>query len=208
MKIIAFVFLLVFTLASTGYAQKHTEFNRKNYLKTIQDERLEKDKEMLNDEHSAIPEDEKSKFVGLNYYRVKLKYRKKAVLERFAVKEHFYMKTTTSRLPEYAVYGKVTFRHNGKKISLFVYQNIELVKKPGFENYLFLPFNDFTNNFETYGGGRFLDLQETGTNQIIVDFNKAYNPYCAYNHKYSCPIPPVENKLNLKIKAGEKKWHD
>jgi uncharacterized protein len=118
------------------------------------------------------------------------------------------MKTTTERLPEYSIYGSVTFRHKGKSYKLNVYQNIELVKKPGFEKHLFIPFNDETNGNETYGGGRFLDVYENGEDVLLIDFNKAYNPYCAYNHKYSCPIPPEANNLKIKIKAGEKKWHD
>jgi uncharacterized protein (DUF1684 family) len=118
------------------------------------------------------------------------------------------MKTTTDRLPEYSLYGSVAFRHKGKDYKLNVYQNIELVKKPGYEKHLFIPFNDETNGNETYGGGRFLDVYENGEQKLLIDFNKAYNPYCAYNHKYSCPIPPESNNLNLKIKAGEKKWHD
>jgi hypothetical protein len=82
------------------------------------------------------------------------------------------------------------------------------VKKPGYEKHLFIPFNDRTNGNETYGGGRFLDVYETGTDTLIIDFNLAYNPYCAYNHKYSCPIPPEANNLELKVKAGEKKFHE
>jgi hypothetical protein len=117
------------------------------------------------------------------------------------------MKTTTERLPEYSIYGVVTFRHKGKNVTLNVYQNIELVKKPGYEKNLFIPFNDRTNGVETYGGGRFIDITENGADKVIIDFNKAYNPYCAYNHKYSCPIPPEENDLKIKIKAGEKIWH-
>jgi uncharacterized protein (DUF1684 family) len=89
-----------------------------------------------------------------------------------------------------------------------VYQNIELVKKPGYEKHLFIPFNDLTNGKETYGGGRFLDVYENGGKVLIIDFNLAYNPYCAYNHKYSCPVPPESNYLNLKIKAGEKIFHE
>jgi uncharacterized protein (DUF1684 family) len=72
---------------------------------------------------------------------------------------------------------------------------------------LFVPFNDLTNGVETYKSGRYLNLYIPDNGAIVVDFNLAYNPYCAYNKKYSCPIPPVENRLNVKIKAGEKKYH-
>lgn len=188
-------------------AQATGEFNRSVYIESIKQERKLKDAEMRTDEHSPIPEDEKATFTRLNYYKPKVDFRKEAKFERFDDAKRFLMKTTTDRLPEYSLYGVVTFQHEGKDYSLNVYQNIELVKKPGYEKHLFIPFIDETNGTETYGGGRFLDVSETGADFLVIDFNEAYNPYCAYNHKYSCPIPPKENDLQLKIEAGEKKWH-
>ncbi len=188
-------------------AQIPAEFNRSEYVKAIKKERAEKDKEMLTDEKSPIEDNEKATFSHLHYFKPRTSFRKVATFERYDQAMHFYMKTTTDRLPEYSLYGKVTFRHKGKEFTLNVYQNIELMKKPGFEKYLFIPFNDKTNGRETYGGGRFLDITETGEEKLLIDFNKAYNPYCAYNHKYSCPIPPESNNLEIKVKAGEKKWH-
>jgi uncharacterized protein (DUF1684 family) len=205
---LVFVFLAFVLFPFTqAQAQVVAEFNHEKYDKQIKNERAIKDVEMVADEHSPIPEDEKAAFKKLNYYKPKVSYRKNAKFERFDDAKRFLMKTTTERLPEYAVYGKVTFRHKAKNYTLNVYQNIELVKKPGFQDHLFIPFNDKTNGDKTYGGGRFLDIAEDGKDEIIIDFNKAYNPYCAYNHKYSCPIPPESNNLKTKIKAGEKKYH-
>ena len=195
-------------LCNSAIAQMDGEFNRSTYVKEIKKERLEKDKEMISDPKSPIPEEEKASFKNLNYYKPGVTFRKLATFERYDQATRFFMKTTTERLPEYSIYGSVTFRHKGKNYKLNVYQNIELVKKPGFEKHLFIPFNDETNGNETYGGGRFLDVYENGEDVLLIDFNKAYNPYCAYNHKYSCPIPPEANNLKIKIKAGEKKWHD
>ena len=73
---------------------------------------------------------------------------------------------------------------------------------------MFLPFLDATNGVETYGGGRYLDMKVPKSNEVIIDFNKAYNPYCVYNHEYSCPIVPLENELDVEINAGVKKYHD
>jgi len=204
--ILSFIFLTCFIMNITQ-AQLADEFNRSGYIMGIKKERKDKDKEMVTDDHSPLTPEDKATFEKLKYYRPKVKFRKEATFERFDQAMHFLMKTTTDRLPEYSVYGAVTFYHNGKKYTLNVYQNIELVKKPGYENYLFIPFNDKTNGLETYGGGRFLDITETGKDTVVIDFNKAYNPYCAYNHKYSCPIPPESNNLKIKVKAGEKKWH-
>ena len=200
--------IILFILSSFAtQAQATIDLNPSKYKEDIKKERAIKDAEMKNDGHSPIQDDEKPDFKKLNYYKPKADYRKLATFERFDQATHFLMKTSTDRLPEYSLYGVVKFKHHNKIYSLNVYQNIELVKKPGYEKYLFVPFNDLTNDHETYGGGRFLDLAETGADTLVIDFNKAYNSYCAYNHKYSCPIPPESNNLNIKIEAGEKKWH-
>ena len=80
------------------------------------------------------------------------------------------------------------------------------MRNPAYKNYIFLPFTDDSNGFETYGGGRYLDIDkpEDGVRKIVLDFNIAYNPYCAYSDAYSCPIPPRENNLSVKILAGAK----
>jgi uncharacterized protein len=207
MKFFLLIFFMTLISCVNTMAQTDVEFNHSVYIQELKEERKIKDNEMLTGDKSPIPDDEKATFTKLNYYKPKVSYRKAAKFERFDDAKRFLMKTTTERLPEYSLYGVVTFDHKGKNYSLNVYQNIELVKKPGYEKHLFVPFNDETNGNETYGGGRFLDIYENGADIIIIDFNKAYNPYCAYNHKYSCPIPPAENGLHLKIKAGEKKWH-
>jgi uncharacterized protein len=204
-----FYFLILALLISsvTIKAQSTGVFDPSKYTAAIKAERKQKDIEMRTDEKSPIPENEKATFEKLNYYKPNTSFRKVAAFERFDQATHFLMKTTTDRLPEYSLYGAVTFTHKGKDYTLNVYQNIELVKKPGYDKHLFIPFNDETNGKETYGGGRFLDVSETGESTLIIDFNNAYNPYCAYNHNYSCPIPPEENNLKIKINAGEKKWH-
>jgi hypothetical protein len=189
-------------------AQKTGKSEHSKYITDMKNERKQKNVEMRTDEKSPIPENEKATFKKLNYYKPDISFRKEAAFERFDQATHFLMKTTTERLPEYSLYGAVTFIHKGIKYKLNVYQNIELVKKPGYEKHLFIPFNDETNGNETYGGGRFLDATETGADTLIIDFNKAYNPYCAYNHKYSCPIPPEGNSMKIKVEAGEKKWHN
>lgn len=203
-----YVFLLLICVTSVCLnAQTTSNSDNRSYSNELKKERKLKDIEMRTDEHSPITKEEKAVFKHLNYYKPKPEFRKVAAFKRFDQALHFLMKTTTDRLPEYSLYGTVAFTHKGKEYSLNVYQNIELVKKPGYEKHLFIPFNDETNGKATYGGGRFLDVNETGDDSIIIDFNKAYNPYCAYNHKYSCPIPPEENNLQLEIRSGEKKWH-
>ena len=89
-----------------------------------------------------------------------------------------------------------------------IYKNIELSKREQYKDYLFMLFTDKTSGITSYGGGRYLDLRiPKNGNKLHIDFNKAYNPYCAYNHKYSCPIPSNDDYLDMEIKAGVKKWH-
>jgi len=204
---IGLIFGLIISVLKPSFAQSDDSLRGSKYIKALLAERKLKDIEMKTDEKSPLTPEEKIGFKALAYYRPKSAYVKKAAFIRYDNPMLFKMKTTTERLPEYALYGQVEFKHKGKIYKLNVYRNIELSKKPGFENYLFIPFNDATNGNQTYGGGRFLDITENGKDVLILDFNKAYNPYCAYNHKYSCPIPPEENELKIKIKAGEMKFH-
>jgi uncharacterized protein (DUF1684 family) len=115
------------------------------------------------------------------------------------------MPTTTTRSPVYRRFGFVQFQLNGMEHQLTVFQNMELKKQEGYTNYLFLPFRDSSSGNESYGGGRYLDLDIPKGEKILLDFNLAYNPYCVYSDRYSCPIPPEENRLKTAIRAGEKK---
>jgi uncharacterized protein (DUF1684 family) len=207
LKISALIFLSI-VLVQASYCQKSPSETADNYVQTLLKDRADKNEELITDEKSPLTEEDKKDFKGLHYYPPDEKYRVVATLERFDNPFHFKMKTTTERLPEYATYGRISFQIKDTTYQLFVYQNIELMKKPGYEKYLFIPFNDNTNAETTYGGGRFMDTYIPEGDTLILDFNKAYNPYCAYNSKYSCPIPPEENFLDTRIEAGELKWHD
>jgi hypothetical protein len=145
-------------------------------------------------------------FKGLNYYPVNLEYRLKATFIKTENPVLFKMKTTTSRLPEYQKYGEVHFKLDGEARVLEVYQSPEISKTPDLEDYLFIPFTDETNGIDTYEVGRYIDFKIPTTPEVILDFNKSYNPYCSYGSAYSCPIPPEANHLPLKIEAGEKKF--
>lgn len=118
----------------------------------------------------------------------------------------FKMKTTTDRLSEERVYGIVSFTLNGKSYQLNVYQGKENLEDPEYVDYLFLPFLDDTNGGTSYGGGRYIDLRIPETDRISIDFNKAYNPLCVYNVKYSCPIVPRVNYLDTEVKVGMRNY--
>lgn len=174
----------------------------------IMEHRRKQEAEFRDKDESPLEKKDIKKFKGLNYYPINLKYRVKA---RFLKNDHpapFLMKTTTTRLPEYVKYGDIYFSMDGAEYKLEVYQSQDLLNKPELKDYLFIPFTDETNGGETYDGGRFLDFKIPESEDVYLDFNLCYNPYCSYSHRYSCPIPPAENHLPLKIEAGEKKFKE
>ena len=156
-----------------------------------------------NREESPLDELDFAEFKGLPFFSIDTLYTVTAILEETPESLPFEMPTSTSRKPLYRVWGLARFRLNGVDCSLPVYVSVDLQKKPEFADYLFLPFTDETNGDESYGGGRYLDLRlpEHGR-ELQIDFNKAYNPYCAYSERYSCPLVPEANHLPFKVRAG------
>ncbi|MGE5383468.1 MAG: DUF1684 domain-containing protein [Omnitrophica WOR_2 bacterium] len=196
------IFIILFLLTIAGYAQDVPS----QYKKQLLQERKVKDKEFLNPEESPLTSDGMASFVGLSYFKPDKKYVIYAKLVRKTSPDTIKMKTTTERLPLYIVYGDATFNINGKQHQLTIYRNVGLMTKEGYEDYLFVPFTDQTSGNESYGGGRYIDARIPANDTIVLDFNKAYNPYCCYSKKYSCPIPPSQNYIDAKIKAGEKNF--
>ena len=195
MKNLVLLFLFV---CSVGCAQE----------KQLLNEETEWQKEMNADfkdaTKSPLKDKDRKKFTGLDFYKFDSTYVVKATLTRTPDAKPFKMKTTTERRPEYVQYGVVTFNLKGKEFKLNIYQNLGLLDDEGYEDYLFLPFLDDTNGNGSYSGGRYTEARIPEGETIIIDFNTAYNPYCAYNDKYSCPIVPRENYIATKIKAGVK----
>lgn len=166
-------------------------------------------KEFSNPAKSPLTADERRQFTSLPFYPTRYDYYVEATLLRDSLAQPFEMVTSTARRPLYRKYGTLRFVLNGQPQQLAVYQNLELMKRPGFADYLFVPFTDLTNGHGSYGGGRYLDLRlpAAGHTVMQLDFNQAYNPSCAYNHQYSCPVPPTENRLPIAIPAGVQSEH-
>lgn len=120
----------------------------------------------------------------------------------------FELSTSSGNTKSYIKFGELHFKIDGEKYKLTVYQSLGLKIIPQYRDYLFIPFKDLTNGKESYGGGRYLDLRmnQLSGEKIFLDFNKAYNPYCAFSEGYSCPIPPKENHLKVAVEAGEKNF--
>lgn len=153
---------------------------------------------------SPLKEEELAVFKGLHFYDYNEDFVVTAVLERLENEKAFQMPTSSGRTQNYIRYGILKFSINDRNFQLEVYQNLSLIKREGFQKHLFLPFIDLTSGNETYGAGRYLDVEIPDENTIVLNFNKAYHPYCAYTTGYSCPITPDVNFLNVIVNAGVK----
>ncbi|WP_306643114.1 DUF1684 domain-containing protein [Sanyastnella coralliicola] len=196
-------YLKVLTLTMCTLAMG-TTLGQTGYEKTITSYRDSIDNVFSNPETSILPEDHIEEFKGIPYYEINMDFRVEATFKPIDNGKTFEMKTTTDRLPKYRPYGTLSFKIDGKRYKLTVYQNLQLMENEQYKNYLFIPFTDETNFETTYSGGRYLDMtiEEVEADEVVIDFNRSYNPYCAYNSRYSCPIPPSENHLKTRIEAG------
>ena len=195
MKHFVILFLLVFTVSCAQEKRPvkgETAFQR------------ELNADFKDATKSPLKDKDRKNFNGLDFFKFDSMYVVKAQFKRTPHEKPFKMKTTTDRLPVYVKYGELEFQIKGENYKLNIYQNQGLIEDEGYEDYLFLPFLDETNGLESYGGGRYIDARIPDGDTMIIDFNSSYNPYCAYNDKYSCPIVPRENYLKTRIEAGVK----
>lgn len=155
--------------------------------------------------HEVVGKDDRK---YIHFYPVDESYRVIASFERINDAKGFNMNTASGMKQKYFHYGLLTFRLHDSLVHLYIYQSASLMKQEKYKDYLFVPFGDATSGFESYGGGRYLDftISDIKNNMLVIDFNKAYNPYCAYTTGYNCPIPPEENLLTVAIPAGEKNY--
>jgi len=155
--------------------------------------------------HEVVKDDDKK---YLQFFAIDETYKVNAVFEHIKNTPWFALPTSSGKTRMYRQYGKLSFELGGKPQTLYVYQSQDLIQNPQYADHLFLPFTDATTGKESYETGRYIDLKtdDIKNNKVAIDFNKAYNPYCAYVSGYSCPIPPKENRLKIAIKAGEKKY--
>jgi uncharacterized protein (DUF1684 family) len=173
-------------------------------MSELEDLRHEIDQFMKHHPQSPLDHDQQHSFEGLDYYEPSDDLVLEVEVDRFPDDEPIVvMQTNTGDSQNYRRWGTFTFEVDGQPASLTVYSN------PHGHDF-FLPFKDATNGKETYGAGRYLDdhrpaIQRLSGNRLQIDFNYAYNPYCAYSEYFSCPLPPIENWLRVPIRAGEKK---
>jgi hypothetical protein len=169
-------------------------------------QRQEKDKYFQNDEHSPLTAEQRENFDGLNYFPVDLDYRIYTRIREYDSKDTITMVTTKEKEQQYLRWGEFSFSVENQRDTLHLYKPVHTDE--GHPPYFFIPFYDETNNQSTYGGGRYLDIHvQQDANRYVIDFNRAYNPYCAYDYdRWSCPMPPLENSVDFKIVAGEQMY--
>ncbi|RYZ28551.1 MAG: DUF1684 domain-containing protein [Chitinophagaceae bacterium] len=186
------ILLFAFVIALNSFSQSGYEDSMKTYLANY----------VKN--HDVVKSDDKRQ---MKFYDVNKSFRVVADFKPSSSANWIRFKTSGTTEQVFRVFGTATIKLNGKNYSLNIYQSQDLMTNPQYRDYLFLPFTDLTSGNETYIGGRYIDLttDDVQNNKVTLDFNKAYNPYCAYvSGVYNCPIPPKENALSIAIKAGEK----
>lgn len=174
------------------------------YIERILEERQRTEGFMRSNRESPFAPDSIA-FKGLDYYAPDPAYKVRARITPIQSQKLIQMPTSTGEEEKYIRYAYADFELNGQSQRLLLLQPFDS------QTMLFVPFTDATSGEETYGGGRYLDIEmppRTGSKTIELDFNKAYNPYCAYNASFSCPLPPKENMLDVAIRAGEKAYEE
>ncbi len=200
MKVNYLLNVLVFSvLCFPGIAQNQNA----SYNSEIKEYRKAYKEKFLNAPNSPLS---KKDLKCLKFFKSNPSFKVIADFERTDDEQPFKMPTYNGDTHDYIKFGNLKFELRGQKMQLSVYQILWMQRIPGKQYHLFVPFKDLTNREKTYGGGRYLDLsiQDISESKIVVDFNKCYNPYCAYSDGFSCPIPPSENNLEIEILAGEK----
>ena len=201
-----YLIIIIFLVAAPGlifYSLSGGPSNEE-YIETIQSERQDKDAFMKSDESPFT--DSSEVFTGLKYFEPDLRYRLTAELEMIKSKKVVVLSTSDRKEQKYLEYAFAVFDFEGIENRLLILEIMDMGPQRG---KLFLAFADATSTKETYGAGRYLDIKKVpGATSILLDFNQAYNPYCAYSNAFSCPFPPLENTLKIAIKAGEKSYHE
>ena len=204
------IVLIVVVVLGIGFYSMTSGSSDEEYIAAVISERKQKDEFMRTaDESPFATKDtasvEGQAFTGLKYFEPDIKYRIKATLVPIENKKVLDLPTSSGEQNRYLEYAWAEFELNGVRNRLLL---LEVMAMGTTRGTLFLAFADETSTKETYGAGRYLDVKKVpGASSIVFDFNKAYNPYCAYTDLYSCPFPPAENILKVEIKAGEKSYH-
>jgi uncharacterized protein (DUF1684 family) len=206
-RVIIFLFIIGSLSLIQGFAlavEEDGQVDMKLQEKQVLEWRRERDVFFQNHQRSPLPPLEKTNFKGLKYYPFNPQYAFQGQIERYRFhisNPRYYATFLTNKgtNKRYLRYGKFPFKLNGQDYTIEVYKSI-------LSDMLFIPFKDTTNGKETYEGGRYIDAEILPGYKMLLDFNMAYYPSCAYNEKFTCALPPRENMLEIAIRAGEKNF--
>lgn len=205
-----YIFLMIFAFAKVVISQTDTSQIKQGDHWVVQAQRHQDSLSEVykNPATSILSKKQLKDFQGLEFYPIDLKFRVSATFVRTPNSKPFPMATSTGIPRDYVKYGEVTFELLGKIHTLAIYQNPIFTATPNhkYADHLMLGFTDYTSGDGSYGGGRYVDvvISDIIENQLIIDFNKSYNPYCAYTEGYSCAIPPEANDIKMRVQAGIK----
>ena len=185
----------------------HTCKDQKRYIPNLTEFQKALNSSFKDVTKSPLSKEDRQNFISLEFFDFDSSYVVKGILIPFQKDSIFDMKTNTDRMHTYNKFGKIKFNLDNTYFELNVYKDQELINDQTNIDDVFLPFYDNTNGINTYSGGRYMDLKVSKDSIISIDFNKAYNPYCVYNYKFSCPIVPSENFIALEINAGVKDYN-
>jgi uncharacterized protein (DUF1684 family) len=188
-------------VAAVAYTFTATE-SPEDYIEKIEKERERQFKFIRFNIESPLTEEQKRSFTKLTFYDIDPQYKVKARIQPIENKKVREVPLTDGSKQRYIEHAFAEFELGGKTNKLLLLQAMDEADKRNF----FLAFADATSAGETYGGGRYLNVRQDGKNSITIDFNLAYNPYCAYNPDFACPLPPKENILDIPITVGEKNY--
>ncbi|MFK7807640.1 MAG: DUF1684 domain-containing protein [Saprospiraceae bacterium] len=192
----------LFALSNMLSAQSKSE-----YKKIVKEHRQEYKADFLKDQRSPFYKKKKA-LKKLDFYKADKDYKIECQFSRTKDAESFDMATYSGKVKSFVKYGVITFNISGQSQELSIYRNLGLMRMEEYRDHLFLPFKDATSGETTYGGGRYIDLEVENIKdgKVMIDFNKCYNPWCAFSAGYNCPVPPKENHLSIAIEAGEKNF--
>jgi uncharacterized protein (DUF1684 family) len=192
-----FWFSLLLSLAVVQVAHSQT------YVDSIAAHRQKYIADLLAEPRLNLKQSQVSK---ISFYPATISYAVLATVTPTTGSKPFMIPTKSGKQKPFREYSTLTFKLASEEYVLHAYQGMDLIKDTTYRDYLFVPFKDRTNYDATYGGGRYIDLstKDIVNGRILLDFNKCYNPYCAFADGFNCPIPPDENSLPIEIAAGEK----
>jgi len=202
-----FVLIFITTSCESTNQKNQTLSKTEAYIQSILDERAKLEKETADTAITRFNAEEIAQFKikPRQYFYPDTQYIVKAVFTLDTSSPVFRMPTNTDRKPRFRIYGYLDFKIHDTACRLTAYQYMET---PEDNDFLFIPFGDKTNDFTTYGGGRYLDIPMPTSDTVTLDFNKAYNPYCSYSDRWSCTLVPPVNMLDVSIFAGEKIYRE